>query len=192
MRTVAIIPVKGAASGKTRLAPVLGAAERTRLVLRMLKRGARAARQAGLDVRVVGGDQVVERLCSELRCHWSPDRGGLNPSVEAALDQAAADGYQAAIVLPADVPYVQAGDILQLLDALEGPETVVLVPSPDGGTNALAVRLPARMAPSFGPGSFTRHQELAERAGLKTVVVQPAGLARDVDEPGDLTPDLMR
>lgn len=192
MRAVAIIPVKGAANGKSRLAPVLDAAGRARLVLRMLERVVEAAARAGLDVHVVGGDRDIECLCGELRCRWSPDLGGLNPSVEAALQQASAEGYQAAVVLPADVPYVQAGDVLCLLDALQDPQAVALVPSPDGGTNGLAMRLPPGLLPAFGPQSFARHRELASRAGLKPVVVQPAGLARDVDEPGDLTPDLMR
>ena len=192
VRAVAIIPIKGAATGKSRLAPVLDAAERARLVLWMLERVVEAASQAGLDVHVVGGDNPVERLCNELRCRWSPDRGGLNPSVEAALRQASAEGYQAAVVLPADLPHVQAGDVLRLLDALQDPQAVALAPSPDGGTNGLAMRLPPGLLPAFGPQSFARHRELATRAGLKAVVVQPAGLARDVDEPGDLTPDLMR
>ena len=193
MRAVAIIPVKGAAAGKSRLAPVLSGAERARLVLWMLERVVRAACQdAGLDVHVVGGDDPVARLCGELRCRWSPDRGGLNPSVEAALHQAAAEGYQVAVVLPADVPYVQAGDVLQLLEALQHPGVVALVPSPDGGTNALAMRLPPSVTPSFGPQSFARHREAVRHAGLEAVVLQPAGLVRDVDEPGDLTPELMQ
>lgn len=190
--TVAIIPVKGALAGKSRLAPVLGPAARSRLVLWMLGRVALAARQAGLDVHVVGGDPPVVELCAEFGCTWSKDRGGLNPSVKAALDEATARGWQAALVLPGDVPWVRPGDISAVLGVLKNPSTIALVPSPDGGTNALALALPARLEPAFGPASFWRHRTLARRAGLRAVALRPAGLARDVDVPVDLTADLYR
>ena len=190
-RCVAIVPVKGAASSKSRLAPVLSAAERERLVLWMLARVVRAAQGAGLEVRAVGGDPPVATLCRELRCAWSGDRGGLNPSVTAALHEAAGDGYQVAVVLPADVPWVEPADILELLSALAEVDSVVLVPSPDGGTNALALHLPARLPACFGPSSFAHHREQATRAGLRVVVALPPGLVRDIDEPDDLTPDLL-
>lgn len=191
LKAVAIIPVKGGGEAKSRLVPVLGPAERERLVLWMLSRVVEAARGAGLDVRVVGGHEPVALACRALGCSWSGDLGGLNASVQVALREAAR-GYEAAVVLPVDLPWVRACDVRQVRGALQAPDAVVLVPSPDGGTNALAVRLPAPIAPSFGPGSFRRHARLALQAGLRVITLTPPGLLHDVDEPTDLTPELLR
>jgi 2-phospho-L-lactate guanylyltransferase len=40
--------------------------------------------------------------------------------------------------------------------------------------------------PSFGEGSFERHQRLASDAGLPVAVVQRPGLALDLDTPADV------
>lgn len=191
LRAVAIVPVKGGAGAKSRLEPALGPAERERLVVWMLERVVEAARGAGLDVRVVGGHEPVALACRALGCSWSADRGGLNASVHAALREASG-AYEAAVVLPVDLPWVRACDIEQVRGALGVCDAVVLVPSPDGGTNTLAVRLPAPITPSFGPGSFQRHARLATQAGLRVIPLRPPGLLRDIDEPTDLTPELLR
>lgn len=54
------------------------------------------------------------------------------------------------------------------------------------GTNALLARPPALAPLAFGVGSFTRHQALAQRAGVEPLIFHAPGLAFDVDTPPDL------
>jgi 2-phospho-L-lactate guanylyltransferase len=63
----------------------------------------------------------------------------------------------------------------------------VIVPSRDGtGTNAI-LRTPATLFPShFGPGSFAKHQQEAQRVGAEIVVRRNARLEMDVDDEADL------
>ena len=186
----AIIPVKATAEAKSRLSSVLGLEARRALALGMLVRVAQTAAAAGCDVWVAGGDGPVADLCRRLGCRWLPDAGGLNASVADGLRRAWAAGYAAALVVPADVAWVRAADLRDLTGAAR-PGAVVLVPSPDGGTNAMALWLPPRVVPAFGPGSFRRHCRQARRAGLEVVERRPPGLLRDVDGPEDLTPQLL-
>jgi 2-phospho-L-lactate guanylyltransferase len=59
----------------------------------------------------------------------------------------------------------------------------VIVPDRHGtGTNALLLTPPDVIEPSFGPGSFARHRELA---GTASVAELPS-LLLDVDTPDDL------
>lgn len=185
-RAVVVVPVKGCAEGKSRLAPVLSPEERARVVLWMLERVLHAARRGDFPVWVVGGDEPVARLCQRPGTRWSHDVGGLNRSVRAALDEAARWGYPAALVVPADVPLVEPEDLSELAEAVADPRTVALVPSVDGGTNALGQALPPPLEPSFGPGSYRRHRASAERAGLRVVTLRLPRLEWDVDTPDDL------
>ena len=119
------------------------------------------------------------------------------------LTEARANGAVRALTLPADAPLVTASELSVLLEAggrpsplrrgvggggpQEAPLQLTLVPSYDrDGTNAILVSPPDTFAPSFGPGSFARHQSLARKRGAACRTLQLPGLAMDVDEPGDL------
>ena len=108
-------------------------------------------------------------------------------SVDAASRFCAAEGVQALLRLPIDIPLVTAGDIGALFAALEPAPSVVIVPSRDGaGTNAL-LRSPPDLFPShFGPDSFALHLNEAERAGARIRIVRNERIALDIDEPEDL------
>lgn len=76
---------------------------------------------------------------------------------------------------------VTADDVRAVLDRLDAG-AVVLAPSRDGGTTALAAPEP-RFPFAYGPASFHRHLRAA--AGRAAVVVR-LGLALDLDHPADL------
>ncbi len=67
---------------------------------------------------------------------------------------------------------------------------VVLAPAlSDGGTNALALRSPDLIVPSFGDDSFARHQALAHGQRVSICgIVRNEGIGRDIDCPDDLLP----
>jgi 2-phospho-L-lactate guanylyltransferase len=191
--TWAIVPVKRLSQAKRRLVPVLPAEARRRLVLAMLADVLGAvAHVEGIDkVLVVTPDAVVAEVAREAGAFVlaEPRAAGLNAAVTAGLDYASAQGASAAVVLPGDVPLATAAEIRRIVkrDADGAPARVVLVPSHDGeGTNALFMSPPGLLRPSFGPGSFLKHlgQAVARKADVE--ILQPPGLAADVDTPHDL------
>jgi 2-phospho-L-lactate guanylyltransferase len=88
--------------------------------------------------------------------------------------------------LPIDIPLVTAEDIENIFAVLAPRPSAVIVPSRDGGTNAL-LRSPPDLFPShFGPNSFALHLEEAERAKARIKIIRNERIALDVDEPKDL------
>jgi 2-phospho-L-lactate guanylyltransferase len=191
--TWAIVPVKRLSQAKRRLAPVLPAEARRRLVLAMLADVLGAvANVQGIDrVLVVTPDARVAEMAREAGAFVlaEPSVSGLNAAVTAGLDYASAQGASAAVVLPADVPLATAAEIGRIVgrDADRARARAVLVPAHDGeGTNALLMSPPGLLLPAFGPGSFLKHlaQAVARKADVE--ILQPPGLAADVDTPRDL------
>jgi 2-phospho-L-lactate guanylyltransferase len=95
-------------------------------------------------------------------------------------------GIDSTLVIPADIPLIQASELEQIL-AQAPVEGSVLAPAADGrGTNA-AFRRPANLFPlRFGNDSFKPHLAAAQATGRPCVVLQLPGLAVDVDNPEDL------
>ena len=64
---------------------------------------------------------------------------------------------------------------------------VTLAPSHDSnGTNGLFLAPPHAIEPCYGPGSYLQHLSQAMARRVDVNVVHLEGLARDIDEPGDL------
>lgn len=175
---LAVVPVKGRDGAKTRLAPLLEPEERTRLVLDMLE-------------RVLGACAAAESITGTLLV--TPDPGfapaGLDVLQDAGTGHADAvalalrDGRAraGALVVMADCPLVRP----ESLDALvEAAAPLALVPSRDGGVNALALRAVGGFVPPFGvPVEET--VGAARAAGLEPVILDDPLLALDVDRPAD-------
>ena len=103
--------------------------------------------------------------------------------VDAALAHAERRGASAALVMMGDLPQVTVADVAAMLETLRDAD-VVLAPDRAGvHTNALALRLQRRFDTRFGdPHSLREHERLAQARGLRTMRVERAGLALDVDE----------
>ena len=95
-------------------------------------------------------------------------------------------GIDSTLVVPADIPLIQASELDQIL-AHAPAEGSVLVPAADGrGTNAV-FRRPANLFPlRFGNDSFKPHLAAAQATGKPCIVLQLPGIALDVDNPEDL------
>ncbi len=85
-----------------------------------------------------------------------------------------------------DTPLIEASDVDAMAAAAPEPPAVVLAPSECGGTNCMLLYPPDVIEPSYGPGSFRRHLELAKRAGARVAVYSSERTRLDVDEPEDL------
>jgi len=185
----AVVPVKDLAGSKSRLAPVLNPGARAGLTLYTMGRVVGALGEAGVgDVCVVSPDPIV--LNEALRrgaVPLSQRSRGLNPALEEGRARALAGDASTLLVLPADLPLLEAGDVRAVLEAAgDGPCAVV---SPDGaraGTNALLSRPPDALPFLFGPESFQAHLHAARGRGLDLRVCERPHLAFDLDTAEDL------
>ena len=159
----AVVPVKDLRGTKSRLAPVLDPGARAGLTLYMMGRVVGAIREAGIeDVCVVSPDRIV--LEEAKRRGATPiiqESRGLNPALEEGRRRAMGLGASKLLVLPADLPLLDAEDVLAVLREAGGEPTVVI--APDGarsGTNALLIQPPDVLPFAFGTGSFEAHADL--------------------------------
>ena len=185
----AVVPVKDLRGTKSRLAPVLDPGARAGLTLYMMGRVVGGIREAGIeDVCVVSPDRIV--LEEAKRRGATPllqESRGLNPALEEGRRRAMGLGASKLLVLPADLPLLDAEDVLAVLGETGGEPSVVI--APDGarsGTNALLIQPPDVLPFAFGTGSFEAHLGAARRRGLDVRVCERSHLAFDLDTAGDL------
>jgi 2-phospho-L-lactate/phosphoenolpyruvate guanylyltransferase len=183
-----VVPVKDLKGTKSRLAPILDPGARAGLTLYMMGRVVAAIREAGIeDVCVVSPDRIV--LNEAQRRGATPlvqESRGLNPALEEGRRRALDLGAHTLLVLPADLPLLDAADVRAVLEAAEDSPVVI---APDGarsGTNALLIRPPEVLPYSFGPDSFDAHLVAARTRGLDFRVCERPHLAFDLDTAGDL------
>lgn len=191
-----LVPIKNLDGAKQRLSPVLTAAERRALAEAMMEDVLEtlASWRARPQVAVVTSDAYAMTLAQ--RCGFEiipePENRSETDAIARATRVVAERGWPATLVIPADIPLVEAAELQNIVDA--APETgSVLVPSADGrGSNAV-LRRPAALFPlRFGDDSFAPHRRAAEATGTPVVVLKLPGIALDVDRPGDLAELLAR
>jgi 2-phospho-L-lactate/phosphoenolpyruvate guanylyltransferase len=187
---VILIPVKNLSSAKQRLASMFDQPARTELAQAMLHDVVSAI--AGWACRppsaLVTSDPFAIDLAKQYDFELIPDPA--NPGETGAIEMATRicveRGVDYTLVIPADIPLIQASELDQIL-ANAPEEGTVLVPAADGrGTNA-AFRRPADLFPlRFGNDSFKPHLAAAQATGKPCEVLQLPGIALDVDNPADL------
>jgi len=174
-----LIPVKRFGAAKGRLSSLLDGAQRAELA-RWL--AARVVEASELPTFVACDDDDVASWADGVGADvlWSPGLG-LNGAVDAGRSTIAGKGFEHVVVAHSDLPLATG------FAALVSPGTVCVVPDRRrDGTNVLSVPTRARLAASYGGGSFTRHLEQAMRSGLRVEVRADPNLAIDVDNPEDL------
>jgi 2-phospho-L-lactate guanylyltransferase len=183
-----IVPHRGLASAKTRLASVLDAAERMALAERLLQRVLAAARGAVEDVVVISPAADLAPIVAHAGARLVVQRGmGLNQGLDQAREEAVADGVQLLGVLHGDLPNLAPEDVAALMEAAERAPALAIAPDRAGaGTNGLALNPPGIIGFAFGAGSFARHRGAALAAGVEPLVLDRPGLAFDLDTPQDL------
>lgn len=184
----AVVPVKDLQGTKSRLAPILDPGARAGLTLYMMGRVVGALKEAGVgDVCVVSPDRIVlNEAQSRGAVPLFQESRGLNPALEEGRSRALDAGASTLLVLPADLPLLDAEDVRAVLDAALGQSVVI---SPDGarsGTNALLTRPPDALPFAFGPDSFEAHLGAARGRDLEVRVCERPHLAFDLDTAGDL------
>jgi 2-phospho-L-lactate guanylyltransferase len=187
---VILVPVKNLSSAKQRLAGILDQPSRTALAQAMLYDVLTTLHRwhNRPQVAVVTSDPFATNLATEYRFEVMPDSD--NPGETGAIEMATRicveRGVKSTLVIPADIPLIEAWELEEILKKAPA-EGSVLVPAGDGrGTNA-AFRCPANLFPlRFGNDSFKPHHAAAEASGKPCVVLNLPGIAIDVDNPPDL------
>jgi 2-phospho-L-lactate guanylyltransferase len=195
--TIAIVPIRSLFGGKTRLASVLSPDERSMLTRRMLRIVVAAALTSEIvdSVVVVSPDPDVLDLAASLDPAVVPLRQpaempGLNPAIAEGVAYAVSQRAAAALILFGDLPLLTGDDVRHLLRR-DAP--IVIAPDRHGtGTNALMLRLGTGSDDGgaftfhFGPDSYAKHLDEADRLGLDVATSLTAGTALDLDTPDDL------
>lgn len=183
-----IVPHRGLAAAKTRLAPVLDDGEREALARRLLEQVLGVAHETCGDVVVISPSEALEPLVAAAGARLVVQRGlGLNAGLEQARREAIAEGVTTLVILHGDLPNLGADDVAALLDALPEAAGVAIAADRAGtGTNGLALQPPDAIGFRFGVGSFAAHLLEAERAGVPLSEVHRPGLEFDLDTPADL------
>ncbi len=186
-----VVPVKGLASAKQRLAHILTPSERAGLVSSMLAdvlgAVAGAAKVAGLAV--VTNDLEVKTLVQKYGARVIPEPAASNLCCAAAhgLRTLANEGIGSAAIIPADVPLLTSQLVDRLCVTHDKHRGVTLSPATrDGGTNALALSTPLVIAPAFGTDSFRHHCARARAVDIEPAIVTAPELSLDIDTLRDL------
>ncbi|WP_456786559.1 2-phospho-L-lactate guanylyltransferase [Cellulomonas sp. P5_C5] len=184
MRWVVVVPVKPAADGKTRLAGVLSASARERLVRAMALDtvAAAVATPEVLRVVVVTADVPLRTLLAGTVDLVDEPGGGLNGAVRAGVDRAEGRREGVAVLL-GDLPALRPDDLADALGMASAHERAFVADADGTGTTLLAALPGVALDPAFGPGSAAAH-ELAGHVRL--AVVGTSTVRRDVDVPDDL------
>lgn len=179
-RHVVLIPIKDFTSAKERLAERLDAGQRAGLAQRLAEGVVAAA--APLEVAVVCDDEVVASWAAALGAHVIRVlRPGLIAAVEAGVTALRDQGVDLVTIVHGDLPFPEDLPNLPVIDG------VTIVPDRhDDGTNVLTVPTAFDFSFAYGPNSFSRHVEEANRRGLIVEVVKHPQLSIDIDSAGDL------
>jgi FO synthase len=184
VRVCAIVAARSSGA-KSRLSSVLspqGRVALARSTLRQVLRSVRAARGIERLVLVTTDEDApvpagIERIRDAGR--------GQSEAVATGLAHIAGTA-DAAIVLAGDTPNTSPEEIEQLIAALQYRDVVIVPDRRLEGTNALGLRLPARMRLQFGGPSLAAHLRSAEELGGRPAILELPGLAHDIDLPEDL------
>jgi 2-phospho-L-lactate guanylyltransferase len=188
-----ILPLRGFADGKSRLAPVLDAAGRARLNRELLAH----TLEVVTGWSRVPGRTIVVSPCPDVLA-FAREAGatavneglralGQSGAVRLGEARAAALGATHVLALPCDLPRLSVGALRALTTLGRGGQYVILAPDRAGtGTNAVLVGVGTGFEFAFGPASLAAHQAAARRAGLTVLMARRGELEFDLDTPDDL------
>jgi 2-phospho-L-lactate/phosphoenolpyruvate guanylyltransferase len=189
MRTAAVLPVKKFANAKQRLASALGAGSRQALAQAMFMDVLAALRHVnGLEQIVIVASEPNVDFAADHQVVVLEDelQEGQTAAALMGIGWALAAGFERVLLVPGDTPLLAVEEVQALLEGA-GSTPVVIVPDRhQAGTNALLLRPPDVIEPSFGPDSLARHIAAAGEARVEHRVERVPSLVFDVDTADDL------
>ncbi len=184
-----LVPVKNLGNAKQRLTPALEHPARTELAHAMLRDVLGVLSDYGeAEVSLVTSDPFAEELANQYGFGIIRDESNLSETnaIEMATHVCESRGVESTLVIPADIPLLDAQEIRAIYKSAPKNGSVLVSSGDKRGTNAV-LRRPAALFPlRFGNDSFIPHFAAAIATGRSCVVLSLAGIALDIDTPEDL------
>ncbi len=185
-----IIPVKPLKNAKSRLTPVLSPEQRFELAQAMFRHvlAVTTTIQQVTGVLVISRDTKALAIAREMGAKTLQEgsMSNLNPALLRATMVVKSWRADAVLVLPADLPFINAEDLRELIALATDRSVVIATDRNQDGTNALLIRPPLAIEYDYGGGSYRRHLRMARAAGLQVREFQSDRLSLDIDVPQDL------
>lgn len=191
MKTFAIVPVKTFENAKTRLSPTLSAADRVQLSSLMLDdtlsvlRGVQSLQQ----VVVVSADRRAEEIAARYSAKflYEEKENGVNSAVALADNYSMDLGADATVVIPQDLPLLDAVDVAMACELAESEDRcIVICPSLRyDGTNLLIRRPPSAIKTYYDSDSYETHIKAAGSLGIPVKLFLSKKLMYDIDTAED-------
>jgi 2-phospho-L-lactate guanylyltransferase len=178
MSWTAVVPLKGAAERKSRLAPVLDAAHRRELSDQLYRHVVQGLSEIGLADRIIAVSPALPPADVPVQL-WLQQESSLNAEFE-RIRQIIAGPL---MVVNADLPLLDPEDLAALADTAEQQGCAVAPDRHGTGTNAVALLPDAPFNFAFGPGSLALHVASAHGHAC---LVKRIGLAYDLDTVADI------
>ncbi len=188
----AIVPIKPLRRGKSRLAGVLTEDERTFINYTMLENTLKALKATPEvdNVLVVSRDTSALALARDFHAKTLQEdssSGNLNMALRRATVVAQIYSALTVLVLPGDLPLLTSESIQSIIRMGTNPPVVAIAPDRrHDGTNALLINPAGLIDYQFGPGSFYRHKEQAEKFNVRVEICELPEFGLDLDLPEDL------
>lgn len=157
--------------GKQRLINIYTEEQRKKLILFLFERMLKVLE--GLAIYVATPGDLPPGKYTVIRDEW----GDINKAIAKAR-AAVRDDF---LILPCDLPFVERKDI----DSLLGGTRIKIVPSQDGGTNALFLPDNTEIQTQFGENSFEKHVSLLECNDMEYEILK-SDQFRDIDTEEDI------
>jgi 2-phospho-L-lactate guanylyltransferase len=193
----AIVPVNALRDSKSRLSSILTAEQRAELTGRLLGRTLDILGQVEAIGRrlVVSRDPVALKIARKhgASTFVETNKQDLNMALTRAALVAEQQRANCVLVLPTDLPFVEAADLQAMIDALPaeldkgdgGNEFLFRAMAICGdqtgmGTNALMVCPPTALSFRYGANSFNAHLRQAADLNMARKIVRAPGIAFDL------------
>jgi 2-phospho-L-lactate/phosphoenolpyruvate guanylyltransferase len=192
LNTFAIVPVKKFENAKTRMSAMLSPDERIRLSSLMLAGTLEvlASAQSLKQVLVVSGDRRAQEIATRYGAKFLHEEkeSGVNSAVGIADGYCIQEGADATVVIPQDLPLLDAADISMACSLAESEEKcIVICPSfKYDGTNLLLRKPPAAIKTYYDNDSYEAHIRAARELGIPVRLFFSKKLMADIDTPEDV------
>jgi len=185
------VPVKKFENGKTRMSAMLTLDERIHLSSLMLAStlGVLSGAQPLKQVVVVSTDRRAEEIATRYGAKFLHEEkeSGVNSAVRIADDYCIREGADATVVIPQDLPLLDAVDIAMVCSLAESEDKcIVICPSfKYDGTNLLLRKPPSMIKTYYDNDSYEAHIRSARELGIPVKLFFSKKLMSDVDTPED-------
>ena len=182
--------------GKTRLSNILPPESRVKLIKLLLTQLLEKLKTLKVEFPLIFSDILVITPCDEVEkiskafdiiILKEQNLSGLNSALMKGLSWSLENFYDSSLIIPGDIIDPNSEDIKKILEiGKNSPESVIICPSSDFGTNALFLTLPTKIKLQFGPNSFFEHQKEATKRSIETIIAPLDSLKDDLDTGKDL------